>query len=160
MLAGDITLEPLSEETLEFVRQVRSNPEVYVWLRDRRPITVKEQRAWFDKYLEQSERHIYVGSRPGWFFGYSQLRQSAGASRAEIGVCIAPYAQGKDLGEKLLRATIAKGWALGLIELWASIFSKNIRSIRLFEKCGFRNCGFDEAPTESRRWSLRRPTSL
>lgn len=160
MLVGDITLEPLSEGTLEFVRQVRSNPEVYVWLRDRRPITVEEQRAWFDKYPEQSEYRVYIGSRPDWFFGYSQLRQSAGVSRAVVGVCISPCAQGKGLGEALLRATIEKAWELELNELWAFIFSCNTRSIKLFEKCGFESCGPDEAPAESRRWTLRRPTSL
>lgn len=154
MLAGDITLEPLSEGTLEFVRQVRSSPEVYEWLRDQRPITTEEQRTWFNKYLKQSEHCVYIGSRPGWFFGYSQLRQSAEASRAEIGVCISPYAQGKGLGEKLLRATIAKAWKLGLSELWAFVLADNARSIRLFEKCGF------QLGSEPTTWILKRPASL
>jgi len=149
ILAGDIILEPLSEGTLEFVRLTRSNPEVYRWLRDPRPITVEEQKAWFSKYLEQSEWRIYIGCRPGWFFGYSQLRQSAGVSGAEIGVCISPISQGKGLGEKLLRATIAKAWELGLHELRASISSHNTRSIKLFEKCGF---GLSD---ESTTWILR-----
>jgi len=137
MLVGDIALEPLSEETLEFVRQVRSNPEVYKWLRESKPVTTEEQKVWFSEYLEQSECRVYVGSLPGWFFGYSQIRLHANTHRAEIGVCIAPYSQGKGLGEKLLRATISEAWRLGLNELWAYIFSDNVQSMKLFEKCGF-----------------------
>jgi len=153
MLVGDITLEPLSEEMLEFVRQVRSSPEVYEWLREKKPVTIGEQRVWFSKYLEQSECRVYVGVCPGWYFGYSQIRRHTNTRRAEIGVCIAPNAQGKGLGEKLLRATISEAWGLGLNELWAYVFGSNVRSMRLFEKCGF---VFDEMLVEPQCLILRR----
>jgi len=137
MPAGNVTLEPLSEETLEFVRMVRSDPEVYRWLREKRPVATEEQRIWFGKYLEQSEHRIYVGVCSGRFFGYSQIQQQTSAHRVEIGVCVAPYAQGRGLGEKLLRATISEAWELGSNELRAYIFAGNVRSMRLFERCGF-----------------------
>ena len=71
------------------------------------------------------------------FFNYDAFCQ-----RAEIGILVLPRFRNQGYGEKILRsaADYAKN-QLNLHQLYAEILAGNTASIRIFESCGFRNCG-------------------
>jgi|RhiMetdeSRZDD1v2_1073273.scaffolds.fasta_scaffold15657_8 L-amino acid N-acyltransferase YncA len=60
---------------------------------------------------------------------------------AEVSVYVASKSQGHGFGHALLEALINKSESNGIWTLQASIFPENGASIRLHQKCGFREVG-------------------
>lgn len=63
---------------------------------------------------------------------------------AEVSIYVTPSENGKGVGTKLLNQLIQDAEAAGLWTLQSSIISRNLGSIRLHEKCGFRHIGYRE----------------
>lgn len=141
-MVGSILLEPLSEDTLEFVRQVRSDPEVYRWLFTQKPISKEEQQEWWRQYQAQRSVRLYVASCNGEPIGYGQLK--CGTRKGELGVCV----RQQGMGEPLVRAMIQEAWGLGLTWLWVYLFADNTRALVLYLKCGFDILPVDLAPRQ------------
>lgn len=141
--AGEITLEELTEDTLEFVRQVRSDPEVYKWLWDQRPVTEAQQQHWWDEY-HTSNHSLYVGILDGVPMGYGQLRFRG--RTAELGLCVERTHRESGLGHVLLRALLRQGKVVGCEWVWVHLFFDNQRAIRLYRGCGFRLLPLEQYP--------------
>jgi phosphinothricin acetyltransferase len=62
----------------------------------------------------------------------------------DVGVYVAPRAQGRGIGRALLGTAIASAEANGLWTLNAGIFPENGASLALHQKCGFRRVGVRE----------------
>jgi len=136
MTAGEITLEPLTDDTLEFIRQVRSDPRVYNWLfAHRAEISREAQQAWWNEHDKPPP--YYVARCDGVPFGYAKMCRYETLSGACLGICVSPSFQGRGLGEKLLRQMIELGHNLGITWFWLSVFARNERAIGLYRKCGF-----------------------
>ena len=63
---------------------------------------------------------------------------------AEVTIYIAEKAQHKGIGKLLLKHLVAESERAGFWTLQARIFTENIASIKLHEKCGFRQVGIRE----------------
>lgn len=63
---------------------------------------------------------------------------------AEVSVYVSQEERGKGIGKILLDELIAQSEANGIWTLQSGIFSENLGSIRLHEKCGFRMVGYRE----------------
>jgi len=66
------------------------------------------------------------------------------AGVAEVSVYVSANFRGKGIGQRLLTHLIAQSEQAGLWTLQSGIFPDNIRSIKLHEKCGFRQIGYRE----------------
>ncbi|WP_294273878.1 N-acetyltransferase family protein [uncultured Chryseobacterium sp.] len=66
------------------------------------------------------------------------------AGVAEVSIYLAEGERGKGIGTMLLNALIGQSEANGIWTLQSGIFSENKGSIRLHEKCGFRQVGYRE----------------
>ncbi|WP_294280881.1 N-acetyltransferase family protein [uncultured Chryseobacterium sp.] len=66
------------------------------------------------------------------------------AGVAEVSIYLAEEERGKGIGTLLLNALIGQSEANGIWTLQSGIFSENKGSIRLHEKCGFRQVGYRE----------------
>lgn len=66
------------------------------------------------------------------------------AGVAEVSIYLAEGERGKGIGTLLLNALIGQSEANGIWTLQSGIFSENKGSIRLHEKCGFRQVGYRE----------------
>ena len=64
-----------------------------------------------------------------------------GAGEIEIGWHFHPDSWGRGLATEAARALLARGFALGLAEIWAVTDPKNQRSVRVCEKLGMRLLG-------------------
>lgn len=63
---------------------------------------------------------------------------------AEVSVYVSQEERGKGIGKILLTELIKQSEANGIWTLQSGIFSENLGSIRLHEKCGFRMVGYRE----------------
>lgn len=148
MVLGKMVLEEITDDTLEFVRQVRSDPEVYKWLWTQKPVSKEEQQKWWRAYQTTvygtPQFRVWVASSDGIRFGYVQLRQNPFGRYlwgAELGICIASKFHGSGKARQLLQTAIEWAEHCGpdwLMEwLWVHVFSDNERAIHLYESCGF-----------------------
>src|ERR1700733_6253018 len=64
-----------------------------------------------------------------------------GAGEIEIGWHLHPDSWGRGLATDAARAMLARGFALGLAEIWAVTHPDNRRSVRVCEKLGMRQLG-------------------
>ncbi|MDQ1095870.1 MULTISPECIES: GNAT family N-acetyltransferase [Chryseobacterium] len=80
--------------------------------------------------------------------GWAALTPASGrsvyAGVAEVSIYIAEEERGKGIGTLLLNELIGQSEANGIWTLQSGIFSENKGSIRLHEKCGFRQVGYRE----------------
>jgi phosphinothricin acetyltransferase len=66
------------------------------------------------------------------------------AGVAEVSVYVDPVSRGQGIGEKLLLALITESEKNGIWTVQAGIFPENQASLRIHEKCGFRQIGYRE----------------
>lgn len=89
-----------------------------------------------------------VAEQDGQVLGWAVL--SAISARAcyrgvaELSVYIASAAQGRGVGRQLLQALITESEAAGFWMLQGTINRRNVASIALHERCGFRQVGYRE----------------
>ena len=63
------------------------------------------------------------------------------AGVAEVSVYVGERYRGEGIGKALLGALIASSEAVGIWTLQAGVFPENVGSVRLHERCGFREVG-------------------
>ncbi|WP_294205396.1 GNAT family N-acetyltransferase [uncultured Chryseobacterium sp.] len=80
----------------------------------------------------------------GWVALTPVSARTVYAGVAEVSIYLAEGERGKGIGTLLLNALIGQSEANGIWTLQSGIFSENKGSIRLHEKCGFRQVGYRE----------------
>jgi RimJ/RimL family protein N-acetyltransferase len=80
----------------------------------------------------------------GRLIGHSILSLDEKTTVGSIGLVLHPEWQGKGLGKKLLEETLKIAQQKGCKKVIAEILATNVRSIRFFEKVGFKFVGESE----------------
>jgi len=100
---------------------------------------------WNNKYIEHCR---IVAEHNNEVLGFAVLspvsKRAVYKGVAEVSVYVSEQHRGNRIGEALLKQLIGESEKNGFWTLQASIFSINIGSIRLHEKCGFRVVGVRE----------------
>jgi L-amino acid N-acyltransferase YncA len=100
---------------------------------------------WNEKYFEHCRIVAELKSEVVGFAVLSQVsKREVYKGVAEVSVYVSINHRGKNIGKILLTQLIRQSENKGFWTLQASIFSENIASIRLHEKCGFRIVGIRE----------------
>ncbi len=106
---------------------------------------IPEWESWDKSHLPNCRIAIFEGSEMA---GWAALTPVSGrcvyAGVAEVSIYIASNFRGKGIGEFLLNRLIEESEKEGLWTLQSGIFAENIGSIKLHEKCGFREIGYRE----------------
>jgi len=101
--------------------------------------------VWNEKYLEPCRIVAELNHEVVGFAVLSQVsKREVYKGVAEVSVYVSEQQRGKQIGEALLKQLINESEKKGFWTLQASIFSNNIGSISLHEKCGFRVIGIRE----------------
>jgi L-amino acid N-acyltransferase YncA len=112
---------------------------------DTDPVLVESRYSWYQAH-NPNERPLWVAETDetivGWLSFESFYGRPAYHATAEISIYIAPTYQRRGLGLQLLDRAIFRSSDLGLKTLVGFIFAHNAPSLRLFEKCGFREWGY------------------
>ncbi len=111
---------------------------------DTEPVTVASRVTWFHSHAPDS-RPLWVLESSGELLGWLSLNSFYGRPAyqrtVEVSLYLAPRAQGRGLGLRLLQHAIQAAPSLGLTTLLAFIFSHNQPSLALFRRCGFHPWG-------------------
>lgn len=118
---------------------------------DLEPVSVRSRVAWFAMH-DPARRPIWVveldGAVAGWLSFSDYYGRPAYHATVEVGVYLAPEAQGRGLGGALLAHAIAEAPALGVRTLLWITFSENVASERLAASFGFARWGLLPRVTE------------
>lgn len=118
---------------------------------DLEPVSVRSRVAWFAIHDAQ-RRPIWVieeaGVVVGWLSFSDYYGRPAYHATVEVGLYLAPEAQGRGLGRLLLRHAVAAAPGLGVRSLLWITFADNAASTRLAEAHGFTRWGLLPRVTE------------
>lgn len=118
---------------------------------DLEPVSVRSRVAWFAIH-DPARRPIWVaevaGVVVGWLSFSDYYGRPAYATTVEVGLYLAPDAQGRGLGRALLGHAIAAAPELGVRSLLWITFADNAPSIALAERFGFARWGLLPRVTE------------
>lgn len=108
---------------------------------DTAPVTVEQRLPWFREF-DPRRRPLWVaedaeGAVAAWLSLRSFYGRPAYAGTVEVGVYVAPQAQGRGLGTALIAHAKDAAGSLQITTFLAFIFAHNAPSVRLFERAGF-----------------------
>ncbi len=125
---------------------------------DLEPVSVRSRVAWFAVHTAD-RRPIWVaevdGAIAGWLSISDYYGRPAYATTVEVGVYLAPEAQGRGLGRALLAHAIAAAPALGVRTMLWITFAENAASTALAHRFGFAQWGLLPRVTETQRCAPR-----
>jgi L-amino acid N-acyltransferase len=122
---------------------------------DVEPRTFEAQQDWFREHVPPHPAVVWEegGRILGWASLSPYHSRCAYRFAAEASVYVAPDAQGRGLGEALLREVVRLGAANGLHTLIGAITAENVASCALAEKVGFVKVGtMEEVGYKFHRW--------
>ncbi|MGM5468993.1 GNAT family N-acetyltransferase [Flavobacteriaceae bacterium LMO-SS05] len=106
---------------------------------------VPSWKLWNNKYIEHCRIVAELNHDVAGFAVLSPVsKREVYKGVAEVSVYVSDQKKGLHIGETLLNHLIKESEASGFWTLQASIFSENVASLRLHEKCGFRVVGVRE----------------
>lgn len=118
---------------------------------DLEPVSVRSRVAWFAIH-DPARRPIWVvevgGVVVGWLSFSDYYGRPAYRTTVEVGLYLAPEAQGQGLGRALLGHAIEAAPALGVRSLLWITFADNAASVALAERFGFARWGLLPRVTE------------
>jgi len=101
--------------------------------------------GWDGKFVQKCRLVAEVnGTVLGWAGLSAVSDRCVYGGVAEVAVYVGAEARGKGIGTRLLQALVDASEEAGLWTLQAGIFSENVGSVRVHEKCGFRVIGTRE----------------
>lgn len=111
---------------------------------DPSPIPFERHVGWLERRLASDATRLLIFSDDAGPVG--QVRFDVEDGVAEIDVAIAPERRGQGLGTAMLREALAglrAEWGAG-VRPRAHVLAHNERSLRMFQRCGFREVGARE----------------
>jgi RimJ/RimL family protein N-acetyltransferase len=137
-----MTLRLADLQDSAFLWHWRNDPETRSNSLNPQPITWSTHREWYAKELSDPRSRIFILAHevegP-----LAQARYHRGDSAvAEVHVTVAPAARGRGLGARVLRESAPMALeALDVGAITAMILRDNTRSVRAFERAGYRLTG-------------------
>ena len=103
------------------------------------PVSEEKELRWVrEKREEQALLFSMLEKQSGAFIGNVELMDPAD-SQAELGIAITARMQDRGYGTEAVRTVVAYGMKeLGLRRIFLKVYPDNVRAIRCYEKCGFR----------------------
>ena len=101
--------------------------------------------GWDEKFIQDCRLVAEVNGEVAGWAGLSHVSdRCVYGGVAEVAVYVASEARGQGMGTLLLKALVEASEEVGLWTLQAGIFTENVGSVRIHERCGFRLVGIRE----------------
>jgi L-amino acid N-acyltransferase YncA len=111
---------------------------------DTEPVTVTQREAWFGAFNRET-RPLWVYDADGEILGWLGLRsfyeRPAYHRTAESAVYVSPQHQREGIARRLLHHALEECPRLGIANVLAFVFARNMPSVTLFEAHGFGRWG-------------------
>jgi len=113
---------------------------------DLEPPTTAWRREWFERFSDHGRHRLLVARDGGDVIGYAasvpyRPREAYGPS-VETSVYVAPSHLGRGVGSALYGALLSELERQDVHRAYAGIAMPNPASVRLHERCGFRQAGY------------------
>jgi RimJ/RimL family protein N-acetyltransferase len=139
-----VRLRALEREDLPLTHEWANDPRLAFIDANHFPVSMAQEESWFDEVMQNKNRNVLIvefleDQAPVGFiyFDTDYVHRSA-----NISINISPDFQGRGMGTDALLTAIHHAFAfMGLNRLGATIFLNNDKSLKLFERCGFRREG-------------------
>jgi UDP-4-amino-4,6-dideoxy-N-acetyl-beta-L-altrosamine N-acetyltransferase len=146
MLHGRITrLRRIEREDIPTFVRWFGDPDVREFLLLNRPISMAEEEQWFARQLQSRDSEVFaIETTDGVHIGNTGLHDINWLHRnAEMGIVIGEKqywgkGYGSDAARVLLRFAFDE---MNLHRVQLTVYEDNVRAIRAYEKCGFRQEG-------------------
>ncbi len=104
-----------------------------------KPVTEEKEREWVrEKLAEKAVLFSMIEKESGAFIGNIELMDVHDAA-GELGIAITAEKQDLGYGTEAIPAVLDYGFArCGLERIFLKVYPHNLRAIRVYEKCGFR----------------------
>lgn len=135
-----VTLGPLDSHFLETIRDWRNDRKVWEWCRQYKPISDREQDAWYDWQGKEPTVQMYaIKSESGALVGVCGFTSIDLINRrAEFSLYVDPDAKGRGMGTRALKTLFSHGFKQwGFNSIWGETFDGN-PALRIFEKVGMK----------------------
>lgn len=132
-----VIIKDVNKKDSDFAYECRNDDEARKYARTMHKITFKEHSAWFDRMLSED---FYLGEINNIRVGVIRFTSE---SPPEIAIHLHPTMRRKGYGTIFLRESIRRYFWENLKEktLMATIKPENKKSVRIFEKVGFKATG-------------------
>jgi RimJ/RimL family protein N-acetyltransferase len=136
-LLSELVFRDLLERDLVPLFSLRNNKKNFEYFRSPTVLSKLEHENWFSERLNQFSGYHSVAEFKGELVGIVYLSPTD-TSAFSISINIDQNFQSKGLGSQLLSEIIQKAKSLNISRLQAIIHKSNVKSIKLFERFGFR----------------------
>jgi UDP-4-amino-4,6-dideoxy-N-acetyl-beta-L-altrosamine N-acetyltransferase len=147
MLQGRrIRLRAIDEADLPLIVQWRNEPEVYEYFYEYEPLSIRQEKAWYEKQLGNgSERNFIISLHDGKAVGMvSLVRIDTRNRRAEYGRLLVGDKESKGAGFGVDAEVLVLQYAfdhLNLNRLYCEVLTSNTSVVEMHKSLGFREEG-------------------
>ena len=142
---SDITIRRVKEEDSRLLLAWRNDPEARMWSRNDGKIGLAEHQRWFEDWISsnQSQGYFFLIEVSGVAAGMIRFDKS-GIEVFEISVLVDPKFQKRGVAQTAINlATIEVLRGNYRFTVIAFVHSKNLASIKLFNRLEYQDDGFD-----------------
>jgi len=139
---GDLVVRPMAVADARWVHRWRNHPDV-VRFQGWTPATIAEVEAVATAQGDGGFRQWVIEDR-GAVVGDLGVGPT-GSPQVEIGVVLAPRTQGRGLATRAMRLLLGHLFQHGVHRVTARVDPRNLPSLRLVERIGFRREGYEVA---------------
>ena len=127
--------------------------DIYRWRNDRysrsmsvdnKLLSIDNHKTWFKNTLKDPNKKMYVGIINGKKIGVTRFDFDKRKFFTEVSINLNPIMRGKNLSFKLLSKSISLFQKNSKTKLKATIKNKNLSSLKIFKKLGFKKINEDK----------------
>tara|TARA_B100001063_G_C16475813_1_gene410091 strand:+ start:131 stop:586 length:456 start_codon:yes stop_codon:yes gene_type:complete len=127
--------------------------DIYKWRNDpfsrsmfinRKLLSIDCHKTWFKNTLNDPNKKMYVGIVNGKKIGVTRFDFDKRKIFTEVSINLNPIMRGKNLSLKLLSKSISLFQKNSKTKLKATIKNKNLSSLKIFKKLGFKKINEDK----------------
>lgn len=140
-VAMTLTCRQARMEDAELLWRWANDPETRRNSFNKSPIPYPEHLAWLQARLRSATTRLWIFSHDDTPVG--QVRCDVAGTVAEVHISLAPERRGRGYGKAVLAESLRLvREAYGdMVQVRASVYDHNIRSLKLFKACGFHEIG-------------------
>jgi spore coat polysaccharide biosynthesis predicted glycosyltransferase SpsG/RimJ/RimL family protein N-acetyltransferase len=147
----DLQCRPAVTTDLAFLLEWRNDPETRRWSRSSASVSGEEHRAWFDRLLADTGRHLLVveddAATPVGTVRWDRIAGATSGASWEVSITVAPFCRGRGLATRVLDEgeTWLRVHERDAERLVAVVHRDNARSASLFSRAGYAPGGLASA---------------
>lgn len=135
------TIRNVEESDLEFIQEIRNDPETWVYLSYVGMLNMRNQKKWFEKISDNDSTDYFIIENSGQEkIGYVRMDEIDKINRSiRVGLDIHKNYRGQGYGKKTMKAVLKYCFDyINMNRVWLLVLDSNSRAKHIYESCGFK----------------------